>query len=238
MRKLALAVALVLSLGAAIPASAELTLGFTGGVVIPNHQDLVFKEYPQGGGPAGTVIGQDAVDESLGPLAGFTATAWGDSSFLQYFAFQLDTLYWYVRSQPSPTPPAPRFTVDQHRVGVLFSALARVPIYPDPGRFSRAGGDTFAYLGAGMGPVYSSVSHGASDWDLGFQFVAGISVPLVSKLRLRVEGRWLFTADVDTTPRDGPGWRVDVSGNYGPKPFGKHHDTTFYPVLVGLDWAF
>ena len=101
---------------------------------------------------------------------------------------------------------APHFTVGQNRLALFGSLLARVPVYPLVGRFSTdIGSDWFVYGGAGIGPVYSTASHGSSDWSLVHQFFGGISVPLFSHLRLRVEGRWLVTGDVDTTPKDGPG---------------------------------
>src|SRR5262245_24129208 len=241
MRKLSLTVALgLLSLAAASATCAEIMLGVTGGVAIPGNQDLTFNEWPQGGGnPApGGVVTQNRVDESLGALGGFTLTAWGNWSVLRYLALQFEPIYWYMQAKGAPSPPAPRFTVHEQRLAILFTGLVRLPVYPDLGRFSQSRRDTFAYAGMGVGPLYSSVSHGADDWDFAYQFLGGISVPLVSNLRLRLEARWLFVSDVDTFPRHGPGWRVDVSGNQGPKPFGRHHDTQFYPVLVGLDWTF
>jgi len=233
-------VMLALWLGSSAPAAAEIMLGLTGGLVIPGDQDLVFQEYPEDGGFPATdrVIGQKDVDESLGPLVGATVTAWGDWSFLRYFALQLEPMYWSMQAKGAPSPPAPRFTVHEQRVAVFFSVLARLPVYPEPGRFSGTGRDSFAYLGAGLGPVHSSVSHGASSWDLGYQLLAGVSIPVVSKLRVRLEGRYILAADVDTISRDSPGWRVDTSGFRRGFTPNRYTDTQFIPLLVGVDWRF
>jgi hypothetical protein len=222
---------------ASTPAAAEILVGINGGFVIPGDQDLVFKEYPSGGGEAKQIVAQDKVSESIGPIVGLQATGWGGWSFLRYFGVQGDALYWYMHARGAPSPPAPHFTVGQNRLGLFGSLLARVPVYPLVGRFSQdIGSDWFVYGGAGIGPVYSTASHGSSDWGLDYQFFGGISVPLFSHLRLRVEGRWIATGDVDTTPKDGPGWRVDVSGKHS--SLDPHRDSRFVPVIFGLDWRF
>lgn len=223
------------------PAAAEITVGINGGFVIPGDQDLSFKEYPTDGGqPSNSQIAsQKRVTPSVGPLVGVQATAWAPWSFLRYFGLQGDALYWHTSAKGQPGPPAPNFTVSQDRIAFFGSLVARVPVYPELGTFSpEVGKDWFVYGGAGLGPAYGRVSHGSSDWNPAYQFLGGISVPLYSQLRLRVEARYLVTSDVDTTPKDGPGWRVDVSGTRSGLAPDRHKDTRFVPVIFGLDWRF
>ena len=231
---------LALGFSPASLASAEIIVGLNGGIVIPGDQDLAFKEYATDSGLARRVD-TDNVRESVGPLVGVSVTGWGDWSFLRYFALQLETMYWYVEVEPAtPIPPAPRFTIGEQRVGFLGSVLGRLPLYPLFGRFSpEKGRDTFAYLGVGAGAVYSTVTHGSHDWGWGYQLLGGISVPIVSRLRLRLEGRYILTGDVDTATGDRlVGWKVDTSGT--PTRLRKNEtvDTRFMPIIVGLDWRF
>src|SRR5256712_2450055 len=214
--------------------------GLTTGVVVPGQQDLVFKEYPSDGGlPLADPTTTDRVTESVGPLVGATITAWGDWPALRYFGVQLDSIYWAMSAKGADTPPAPPFTVHQQRVAVFLSALGRLPLWPRLGRFSeQPEKDTFAYLGAGTGAVHSSVTHGASKWGVGEQLLGGVSIPLTGHLRLRLESRYLLARDVDTRPRDGPGWRVDTSGTHVRLIIDRHLDTSFHPLLLVLDLRF
>ena len=216
------------------PAAAEVMVGLTTGVVVPGQQDLVFKEYP-----SDNLVKPNDVTESLGPVVGATITAWGDWPVLRYFAVQFDPMYWSMSAKGANSPPAPHFTVHQQRAAFYLSALGRLPLWPLLGRFSEEPGkDTFAYLGAGIGAVHSSVTHGASAWGTGYQLLGGVSIPLTGHLRLRLEARYLLAPDVDTTPRDGPGWRVDTSGTHVRFTVNRHLDTRFVPVLLGVDWRF
>jgi len=227
-------------LGWSGPAASEVMTGLTTGIVVPGQQDLVFKEYPPGGRrPLADPTTTNDVTESLGPLVGATITAWGDWPVLRYFAVQLDPIYWAMSARGADSPPAPRFTVHQQRAAFYLSALGRLPLWPLLGRFSEEPGkDTFAYLGAGIGAVHSSVTHGTSAWGAGYQLLGGASIPLTGHLRLRLETRYLLAADADTTPRDGPGWRVSTSGTHVRFSVDRVHDTRFFPVLLGVDWRF
>lgn len=236
MRKVGILMALGLWLASSAPGNAEIIVGVTGGVVISGDQDLGFERHHDGT-PLNDLTQTD-VDESLGPMVGTTVTAWGNRSILRYVALQADLLYWYMEAKPAPTPPAPRFTVGQHRTAFFLSALARLPIYPSLGRFSSPpGSETFAYTGAGIGAVATSVEHG-NKWGLetGFQLLGGISIPVISNLRLRLEGRYLLAADSNSDPREG--WSVNTSGIPAGFRLNPHRDTRFYPVLFGLDWRF
>lgn len=240
MGKLGNLLALGFWLASSAPASAEIIAGLSGGVALSGDQDLAFKEY----GSDHRLVRRndtDNVNEYVGPFVSANVTGWGEWSFLRYLALQLETMYWHVDVKPGiPVTPAPRFTIGEHRTGVLVNALGRLPLYPLLGRFSPdKGSDTFAYLGAGAGAVYSSVTHGSQNWGWGYQLLGGISVPIVSQLRLRIEGRYLLTGDVDTSTRDKlVGWKVDTSGT--PTKFRKNEaeDTRFFPITIGLDWRF
>jgi len=233
MRKVSILAALGLWLVSSTPGNAEIIVGITGGIVISGDQDLTFEDRTRL-----NVVTARNVDESLGPIVGATISAWGDRSLLRYVALQGDLLYWYMEATPALTPPAPRFTVGQHRYAFFLSPLVRLPIYPSFGRFSsQLEGDTFAYTGAGIGAVSTSVEHGnTGGWERGFQLLGGISIPVTSNLRFRLEGRYLLTADLDSQPRDR--WVVNTSGTPTKFRLDSHHDTRFYPVLFGLDWRF
>lgn len=221
-------------------AAGEVSVGLSSGLVVPGDQDLAFKEYSTEHQVARRVD-TDNVNESIGPFVGANVTGWAEWSFLRYFGLQLEGVYWHVDVKPGvPVTPAPRFTISEHRAGVFANVLGRLPLYPLFGRFSDGkGADTFAYAGAGTGAVYTSVAHGSHQWDAAYQLLGGLSVPLVSNLRLRLETRYILTSDVDTSPRDKlVGWKVDTSGT--PTTFRKNEtlDTRFFPVLFGLDWRF
>jgi hypothetical protein len=221
------------------PAASEVLTGLTTGVVVSGQQNLVFKEYPSDGGRPNRIFTPNHVTESLGPLVGATITAWGDWPTLRYFGAQFDPIYWAMSAKGANSPPAPHFTVQQQRAALYLSPLGRLPLWPFLGRFSEEPGkDTFGYLGAGVGGVHSSVTHGASAWGRGYQLLGGVSIPLTGHLRLRLESRYLLGRDVDTTPRDGPGWRVNTSGTHVQFTVNRHLDTRFHPVLLGVDWRF
>jgi hypothetical protein len=236
--------AIVLALGfwltTPITAGAEILAGLTAGIVVPGDQDLAFKEYATDH----TLVRRndtDNVNEYVGPLVSGNVAGWGEWSFLRYLGLQLEAAYWHVDVKPgAEVTPAPRFTIGEHRTGIFVNALGRVPIFPSLGTFSSdKGNDTFAYLGAGTGAVYSSVTHGSHDWGCGYQFFGGVSMPILSQLRLRLEARYLLSGDVDTKSRDGlVGWKVDTSGT--PTKLRKNEtvDTRFVPILVGMDWRF
>ena len=218
------------------PARAEIEVGMTAGVAIPGDQDIKFKQFSSTGTQL-NLIEQKNVDPSLGPLFGGKVTAWGNNGFLQFLGLGFESFYWHVNAKPAPPPPAPAFEVGQHRMATFFNGLARVPLHPMFGRFSsKAKMDWFFFTGAGGGPVYTRIEHGTNEWGLGFQLLAGLSIPLFSHLRLRLEGRYLLAPDADTSPT--PGWQVDTSGSPGSFRFGPHLDTSFIPVLLGIDWWF
>jgi hypothetical protein len=223
----------------AAPAGAEILIGVNGGAVIPGGQDMTLKEYGSDHLELRRVE-TDKVHESIGPFVGASLTGWADWSFLRYFGLQLDAMYWYMKSRPDESvAPAPRFEVGQHRTAFFLSALGRLPLYPLFGRFSDPARDVCAYAGGGIGAVYSTITHGSSEWDLGYQLLGGFSVPVFSNVRVRLESRWLLTSDVDTSPSDKlQGWKADVSGT--PTSFRRSDtmDTRFFPIIVGVDWRF
>jgi hypothetical protein len=233
-------VALSLALLLPAPAGAEIMVGANGGVVIPGSQDLSFRNYGADHQLTDRVDTDD-VKESAGALVGASVGWWGDWSFLRYLGVQGEAVYWYMEAKPATIiPPAPRYRIDQHRTALMGNLLARVPVFPTIGRFSSdKGADTFVYAGGGAGLVYSTVSHGSDDWGWGYQLLGGISVPVTSNVRVRLEGRWMLTGDVDTSSRDKlVGWHADVSGT--PTGFRRNEgfDTRFFPIILGVDWRF
>ena len=222
------------------PAGAEIVVGVSGGAAIPGDQDLTFKEYATDS----TLVQRvdtDHVKEYVGPFVSASVTGWGEWSVLRYFGVQLEVAYWHVDVKPaSAIPPAPQFTIGEHRTALLVNALGRLPLFPSFGRFApEKGSDTFAYLGVGTGAVYSSVTHGTHAWGTGYQLLGGLSIPVVSNLRVRLETRYLLTGDVDTSSRDKlVGWKVDTSGTPTKVRRNETEDTRFFPVILGLDWRF
>ncbi|MFQ5915632.1 MAG: hypothetical protein ACE5JS_20875 [Nitrospinota bacterium] len=237
MRKVwTLAVSSLLLCSLAAPTSAEFIGGLSAGIVLPGDQDLKFQQHSAGGALLNR-IEQRNVDESPGPFGGLSFTAWGDDGLLQYLALQVEGMHWYISADPAPAPPAPDFTVGQYRLAFFFSALGRLPLYPSLGRFSSSAKNVlFGFAGVGGGPIYTSIQHGNSEWGLGFQLLGGFSIPVVSKLRIRLEARYILAPDADNPPREG--WRVDTSGSPGEFRWNKHLDTRFIPVLIGFDWIF
>ena len=87
--------------------------------------------------------------------------------------------------------------------------------------------------------VWTDVSPGQSEVGPGVGALIGVAFPLGPRLRLRLEARYLVTADVDAGQS---GLQAETSGNsqgnLGHVLFGPHLDTQFVPILVGLDWVF
>ncbi|MFQ5898577.1 MAG: hypothetical protein ACE5JN_10060 [Candidatus Methylomirabilia bacterium] len=210
------------------PATAEVSIGLTGGAVFGADQDLKVKQF----GPGSQLLSADEQRDrsvSPGPFGGLTITVWGEQ--FPAFGLQLDAVHWRVSTETQPGTP-PELTVTQERTALFLSLLGRVPLLPTRG--------VFAYAGFGGGAVLSSVSPGAEEIGPSVSVLTGIAAPLASHLRLRVEARFIVTPDVDATR--GPGTRVETSGTDTPASgrflFGSHLDTGFFPVVLGLDWVF
>jgi len=217
---------------APVGSSAELSVGITGGLVFSGDQDVKFKQF----GPDGQLLSVSesrGVSASIGPVGGVTLAVWGDDRW-SHLGVQMDALYWTTSVDVDERTPEPgsRLTIDQTRGALLLSLLGRLP-FGDPDSL-------FIYLGLGGGLVQSRVRHGDEDLGPAVGALGGIAIPLSSRLRLRVEMRYLITSDVEARPR--PGLRVETSGssrgNGGRLLFGPHLDTQFLPLLVGLDWLF
>lgn len=213
------------------PSTAEVSVGITGGVVFAGDQDLTLRQY---GADRELLSGtkQKFLHPSTGPLGGLTVTAWGHQ--WPWLGIQLDAMYWAtsVDTRREAAQPASRLAIDQERTALLVSLLGRLPLDGDSG--------TFLYGGLSGGAVHSRVRFGDTKIRAAFGLLGGVAVPLISRLRLRTEVRYLVTPDSNATPR--PGLRVDTSGSSGVNPgrllFTSHMDTQFVPVLFGLDWVF
>jgi hypothetical protein len=205
LRPAAILGALAVLIACSVPAGAEVLLGLTGGFVIPGDQDLKFEERSPSNVPL-TLVDTSDVDESLGPIVGAAVTLWGDEGLVRHLALQWEAIYWHIDAKAAPASSAPGFTIGQDRAAIFLSVLGRLPIFPSFGRFaSRAGTDSFAYLGVGVGPVYTAVNHGDEGWDVGSQLLGGVAIPLTAQLQLRIESRYLLTSDADRAIPPPPG---------------------------------
>lgn len=216
---LAAALALIAPAGA----RGEQTLGVTGGAALGLSQDVRVSE---GSGPTRTVATTEGTGVAVGPLGGLTYTLWGAN-----WGLQLEGLYWRTSVQ-ADRPGGGEVRVDQERAVALLSVLGRLHL--------RDRGGAFGYLGAGVGVVVTGVSPGQTEVGPGVGALAGVALPLAGRLRLRLEARYLVTADVDAGT--GSGLQAETSGhsagNLGHLLFGPHLDAQFVPILIGLDWVF
>ncbi len=220
---------------------ADVTVGLTGGLAIPGNQDLKFREHGANGAEIQKVNQKD-VDESLGSFVSLNVTKWGNRGNSRRYGLQLETMYWRTSVKPASVPSlpsVPTYTMDQHRVSGFINALSRLPLYPHLGRFprkrkGRSREPVYAYAGLGAGVVYSNINHGADGWGPGLQLLGGVSIPLKSKFRFRLEGRFLLAPDVDSSPK--AGWTVDTSGSPTRWRIHPHLDSQFFLLQLGLDW--
>lgn len=223
---LLLPLALALTL-APLPAAAELSLGLTGGLVLPGEQDVTLTRVGPGG--ERLAVERPGRDTRSGPLGGLTATWWPSAD--SAWGLQLDALGWTTTVTLSDPPAGAPTRIRQSRAALLLSLLARLRLGAPDG--------AFAYGGLGGGLVATRLDPGASELGPGVGLLGGLAVPLTDRLRVRLEARYLLTSDVDAARR--PGWGAETSGTATPLSgralFGPHLDTRFLPLLLGLDWV-
>ena len=164
---------------------------------------------------------------SAGPMGGLTYTLWGAN-----LGVQVEGLYWRTTS-PTRTERVAGRRSRWTRITspLLISVLGRLHFGEPRGRVrlprrGRRGG-----LDRWSVPGQSEVGPGVGA-------LIGVAFPLGPRLRLRLEARYLVTADVDAGHS---GLQAETSGhsqgNLGHVLFGPHLDTQFVPLLVGLDWV-
>ena len=205
------------------PARGEQTLGITGGGVFGLSQDVKAWQLDATGS---TMEETQDTGVSAGPMGGLTYTLWGAN-----LGVQVEGLYWRTVIDADRPGGGSQIQVDQDRVALLISVLGRL-------HFGERGG-AYGYLGAGAAVVWTDVTPGQSEVGPGVGALLGVTFPLGPRLRLRLEARYLVTADVDAGHS---GLQAETSGhsqgNLGHVLFGPHLDTQFVPLLVGLDWVF
>jgi hypothetical protein len=206
-------------------AYAEQAFGITGGGVLGLSQDVRVWEFDATGQPVALVDTRDT-GVSAGPMGGLTYTLWGAN-----LGVQVEGLYWRTTVDADRPGSGSQVRVEQDRVALLISVLGRL-------HFGEPGG-IYGYLGAGAAVVWTGINPGQSEVGPGVGALIGIAFPLGPRLRLRLEARYLVTADVDA---GNSGLQAEPSGNsegnLGKVLFGPHLDTQFVPILVGLDWVF
>jgi len=220
--------------------SLEIDLGLSLGVSIPGDQDLKLIRH-DGAGDVTDFLFTEDVDEQVGPLITGYVALWGWSGIWEYLGLELDASYWRTSARATlfvdqlevpprvVRPPFSRF--DQDRFGLFGTFLGRLPL----GRRTRPLRQMpVAFLGVGIGTVYTNVQHGYSGWGTGFQVLAGASAPISEHLRARLDFRFLMAPDADVGPEST--WNVHVSGT----PYPGHlavYDTRFFAVSLGLEWG-
>lgn len=220
-----------LATGLPAPASAEWSLGVTGGLVLAPEQDIRVKEFGVDGRQTSAAETRGAGPE-IGAIGGVSVTFWPDVE--SQVGLQLDAFYWSISPRAHRPPPdaGDGRRVDQERVALLASVVGRL--------FLDEAEGPFLYLGVGAGAVRARVRPGGDDVGPGVAALAGVAIPVTERLRLRLEARYLVSGDVDARAR--PGLRAETSGgsrgNVGRFAFGPHLDTQFVPLLLGLDWLF
>jgi len=217
----------------------EPSLGLGIGPSIPLDQDLKVKLHDAIGDEIEHFFSDD-VQEDLGPFVSLFATVWGRPGWTRYFGVQGELAYWSTTTtggnwvdrqnhgNPDPVPPYERF--DQHRLALIASLLGRVPV-GFSGREMRRRPQLFA--GFGMAGVWADVERGYSGWRWGLQAIAGGSVGVSERLRLRLDVRYLVAPDADATPSTH--WTVDTSGAHDTFPYMSHYDTAFVVVQLGVE---
>jgi hypothetical protein len=224
---LAMALLAIAAIGSPRPAGAELSVGFTGGMIFGGDQAVTVKTYAPNG-ELESVTARNRVSVNPNGIGGLTLTYWLDPA--SPWGLQAEALYW--ANTLSTRGEAQRFTVDQQRAGAFVSVLGRWLL--------QGPGGPYFYGGFGGGLVYSRVSPGGEDVGPGFQTLVGLGMMLTPNIRLRFELRYLVAPDIDPGKRSANVAQVSGGGNTNPasKVFGSTLDTQFIPVMIGLDWVF
>jgi opacity protein-like surface antigen len=225
-RALAIALLAAAALGWPGSARAELSAGFTGGLVFGSEEVTVKTYAPTG--ELDSVTPRERVSVNPGGIGGFTLTYWLDPA--SPWGVQAEAIYW--ANSLSTRGPIRRFVVDETRVGVLVTALGRYLL--------QGPGGPYVYGGIGGGLVYSRVSPGGDDYGPGIQALMGIGMMVTPNIRLRLELRYLVAPDIDPNRRHGDVAQTSGGGTANPaqKIFGGKLDTQFIPLMIGLDWVF
>ena len=209
----------------------QLYFGFSGGVQIPGHQDLKFKNYING-----SVFEEIRTSETVsrsGSILNINALYFWEKYGLRldYYDWSHTTLALEFKIDNSP----PFRRIEQERQATLISVMKKLhpfkKLYPKNDSNAQ-----YSYIGAGVGIAYTEVEQGRTNLDGSFQILGGHSLRLVNRFRITFEFKLILTRDADTRPENSEGWRVDTSGTWHLFRFGPHWDTKYHVFQIGLHY--
>lgn len=216
------ALLVLLAIAVAQPASAEMYVGILAGTPFPGRQDVTVKEFGDEGNLISRIQNRSVIvsgDEFIG--ASLEVWRGGPRSL----GIRLEALRW--QSSFDLEYPAGQMTPVSQVHSALFVSLAgRVPL------FSRG---ATAYGGLGGGFVDHRIQRLDQNTGGAAGVLAGIAVGAFERMRIRLDLKYLITADLDAIGTHGV--RIETSGSRGAvRLFGPHRDTRFYLIALGLDW--
>lgn len=215
------AILLLLAFALTRPASADMYVGILAGKLLPGRQDVTVKEFGDEGQLVSKTVNR-RVSISGDEFMGVSLEAWRGGA--RSLGIRLEAMRW--ESSFDLEYPAGQTTRVSQVHGALFVSLAgRVPLF----------GRAMAYGGLGGGVVDHRIEGLDQHTGGAVGALAGIAVPLIERMRVRLDLKYLIASDLDAVGTSGV--RIETSGSKRARRlFGPHLDTRFYLVALGLDW--
>ena len=214
---------------------AQLSIGYGSGINLSGDQDHKFKQF-NANREMISYFKTKEIEATKSHLLNLHLTSWGFRHHHLNFGIRLDYLGWTLTSIVDKRPDnftLPFAKIEQERNAIMINIMGRFSDFNLGGLLSIYN-QSYVYGGVGAGLVHSEVQHSITKWGSGIQLLAGLSVPLRANFNLQIEGRYFLAPDADAVPKKG--WYVDTSGTQTPLRFNPHLDTSFYGILVGIDW--
>ena len=219
---------LLLILLTTVKATAQLTIGLSGGFHVPGAQDQKFKHY-NSNGALQDIIYSSQVDAKSTTFNSAHATLWRKDKNDKELGFKFEVISWNFVSTVDETlsdKEIPFDQITQERLAVFISALKKVYTNNESVHY-------FAGIGGGL--VLTDVDPGNYEWKHGLQLTAGLFRQVNPNLEWIIECKYILTYDADNTGQVA-GWVVDTSGTPAPFRLGPHLDTRFLTIQFGLQW--
>lgn len=216
------------------------TVGLGAGIVFAGAQDLKFRRRDAAGALTDDLFSAD-VDLSVNAIVTADATVWKSGGFFDGFGVRVDATRWSTRATAKSfvdrlgtSVPAPPFSsITQDRIGIFGSVLKRWSLV----RGADANDAAYVYVGTGLGAVHTRASYGDSQWSLGAEYFAGVSVPVSESTAIRLQATALRTHDRDVASAPAGAWTVDTSGKHTSLLGHSTWDTFHYAVTLGVDFT-
>lgn len=228
--------ALIMFLSSGQELSAQSFVGIQAGFHIPGAQDLKFKRFDEQLVLRET-IHTNRVSSNISSFNGISLTIFGNKNFWEDKGLKFEMINWEFDSRAKGffVKDAPPLNyAEQHRMAIFASMIRKF----DPPAFIEHAGisDSYIFVGMGGGPVLTDIDPGKYEWNLGFQVLGGLGVPLGNRFLGTLEAKYVITHDADNNITVQPGWLVDTSGTSSWLRFGPHLDTRFLTIQVGIQW--